>query len=393
MRQKVYHHMQKLDTQPISRPGKEPGREHDPKLKFSTGNGRDFQVELRRRVDAFFQKTGQQQRDCPQMYLKTATIMISLVVLYTLLLTVASGWQAVLLCMLLGLVMAGIGFNIQHDGGHQGYSNRPWVNKLMAMTLDLIGGSSYNWHWKHGVFHHIYANITGHDNDLELGIFGRLTQYQPWLPFHRWQHLYLWLLYGLMPIKWHFYDDFHAVITGKMGNHTYPRPRGIDLAIFIAGKGLFFLLAFGIPLQFYSLGTVLIGYGITVFTLGIVLSVVFQLAHAVEEAAFPMPDPEGGYIENAWTIHQIETTVDFARHNPVVTWLLGGLNFQVEHHLFPKICHVHYPALSVIVEETCREYGVNYTHHQSITAGVVSHWRWLKRMGCPNTELMEASLR
>lgn len=354
------------------------------KLKF--GKGSDFQVELRRRVDEFFRTTGRRQRDCPQMYIKTFILLASLVSLYLLLVFVArTGWQSLPLAMLLGLVMAAIGFNIQHDGSHQAYSNSAWVNQLMAMSLDLIGGSSYNWHWKHIVFHHTYVNITGHDTDLDIDVFGRLTPHQQWLPLHRWQHLYLWPLYGLMPIRWHFYDDFHAVLTGQIGGHRYPRPKGWDLTIFLAGKAIFLLLAFGIPLQFHSLGVVLGIYGVTVFVLGIVLSVVFQLAHAVEEADFLVPCQDTGRINNAWTVHQIETTVNFARHNPVITWLLGGLNLQVEHHLFPKICHVNYPAMSSLVEEICQEFGVTYLQHSSVGAGIASHFRWLHRMGMPDT--------
>ncbi|MGB8698068.1 MAG: acyl-CoA desaturase [Thermosynechococcaceae cyanobacterium] len=352
----------------------------DQRLKFGKSN--DFQVELRRRVDEFFQHTGRRQRDCPQMYAKTAILLSCFASLYWLLVfVVQTGWQAILLAMLLGLAMAAIGFNIQHDGSHQAYSDRAWINKLMAMTLDLIGGSSYNWHWKHIVFHHTYVNITGYDTDLDIDGFGRLTPHQPWFPSHRWQHLYLWPMYGLMPIRWHFYDDFHAVFTGRIGGHRYPRPKGWELVIFWAGKAIFLLLAFGIPLQVHSLWKVLGCYGVTVFVLGLVLSVVFQLAHAVEEANFLVPCPETGRIDKAWTVHQIETTVNFSRRNPVITWLLGGLNLQVEHHLFPKICHVNYPALSYVVEETCREFGVTYLQHRSLWAGITSHFRWLHRMG------------
>lgn len=359
--------------------------ERNTKLKF--GKSSAFQVELRRRVDEFFQSTGRRQRDCPQMYVKTLILLVSLVGLYWLLVFVAqTWWQALPLAILLGLVMAAIGFNIQHDGSHQSYSNVAWINKLMATTLDLIGGSSYNWHWKHIVFHHTYVNITGYDTDLDIDKFGRLTPYQQWFSLHRWQHIYLWLLYGLMPIRWHLYDDFHAVFTGQIGEHRYPRPQGWELVLFLTGKAVFLLLAFAIPLQFHSFWVVLGIYGVTVFALGIVLSVVFQLAHAVEEADFLMPCRETGQIDNAWTIHQVETTVNFARHNPVITWLLGGLNLQVEHHLFPKICHVNYPAMSQLVEETCREFGISYLQHPSIGAGIASHFRWLQRMGMPNTK-------
>jgi linoleoyl-CoA desaturase len=127
-------------------------------------------------------------------------------------------------------------------------------------------------------------------------------------------------------------------------------------------------------------------YGVAALTLGLTLSVVFQLAHCVEEAEFPVPRPDTGRIDRAWAIHQVETTVDFSRSSRVLSWLLGGLNFQIEHHLFPRICHVNYPAMSRLVEETCREFGVRYTEHRSLGAGLASHFRWLQRMGIPSPE-------
>lgn len=354
------------------------------KLKFGKNNG--FQMELRRHVDEFFRESGRRQRDCPQMYLKTAIILSCFAITYVLLVFVAqTWWQALPLAILLGLTMAGIGFNIQHDAGHHGYSNRPWINKLMSMTLDLIGASSYLWHWKHAVVHHTYVNITGHDTDIDLGILGRLTPHQKRLAFHRWQHWYLWPLYGLMAIKWQLIDDFRDFARGRVGEHRIPRPRGWEIVIFFVGKGIFFALMFGIPLLFHPLWIVLIYYAVTAIVLGVVLSVVFQLAHCVEEAEFPMPQPGTGRIDNAWAIHQAETTVDFARRSRVVAWLLGGLNFQIEHHLFPRICHVNYPAISKAVEATCREFGVKYTQHESFRSGLASHYRWLRQMGTPGT--------
>lgn len=354
------------------------------KLKFGRDTG--FHSELRHRIDAYFHRTHLSQRDCPQMYLKTALILVAFATTYGLLVFFAqTWWQALPLAVLLGLETAAIGFNIQHDGGHQGYSNHGWVNQAMTLTLDLIGGSSYVWHWKHGVFHHMYTNITHYDADLEVGIVGRVSPHQPWLPIHRWQHIYLWALYGLMPIKWQLYDDFHDVISGRIGAQTFPRPQGWDLVKFLLGKGVFLILAFALPLMRHPLGVVLAVYVVVAIALGVVLSTVFQMAHCVEGVGFPLPLPNTGYMEDAWAIHQIETTVNFSRNNPVITWLLGGLNYQVEHHLFPRICHIHYPELAKIVEATCQEFGITYREHPSFIGGVVSHARWLQRMGASST--------
>jgi linoleoyl-CoA desaturase len=267
-----------------------------------------------------------------------------------------------------------------HDASHGAYSDSPLVNRLMSMSLDLVGGSSHFWHWKHVVFHHTFVNVAGYDTDINLAGLGRLTPHHPRAPMHRWQHWYVWLLYGAMAMKWHLYDDFRLVINGRMGEHVVPGPRGRQLAIFVAGKVAFLTLAFGLPLLFHPLWVVAGVYVLTASVLGLVLGTVFQLAHCVEEADFPL-DSSPGRIENAWAVHQVETTVDFAPRSIAASWLLGGLNFQIEHHLFSRICHVNYPAIAPIVERTCAEFGVRYNQKGTMAAAVRSHYRWLRRMG------------
>jgi linoleoyl-CoA desaturase len=355
------------------------------KLKFN--NSDRFVRELRKRVDAYFEKTGRRKRDCPSMYFKTATILAWFLSAYLLLLFVASSWWTVVpLAIVVGLATAAIGFNIQHDAGHRAYSDRQWVNKAMSLTLDLMGGSSYLWDWKHNSIHHTYPNIEGQDDDINVGILGRLSPHQPRYWFHRLQGIYLWLLYGFLAIKWHLFDDFYNVAVGKIGTHKIPRPKGKDLVIFIAGKVAFFSMAFFIPMLLHPWWAVLGVYAMSAFTSGVVLAVVFQLAHCVEEADFPAPviAADGSQrMESDWALHQVQTTVNFARQNPVLCWFLGGLNFQIEHHLFHRICHVHYPELSKVVEEVCREFGIRYAAHRSIFGAIASHWRWLVQMGRP----------
>lgn len=352
------------------------------RLKFNGDNV--FQRKLRRRVDAYFKHSGHTQRDSTRLYLKAALILATFVASYVLLVFfAATWWQGLLLSIVLGVATAQIGFNIQHDAGHQAFSERRWVNKCMAMTLDMIGGSSYVWHWKHAHFHHTYTNVDGYDSDINLGALARFSPQQKRHWHHRWQHVYLWVLYGLTAVSWHLHDDFRDVITGTIGKRRFPRPRGKDLAVFVIGKLVFFTLALGLPLMFHSLGAVLLCYGVAAVVAGLLLALVFQLAHAVEEAAFPAPHAPGR-MDTPWAIHQLETTANFSRHSRVITWLVGGLNFQVEHHLFPRICHIHYPAISAVVEATCREHGVPYHANSSFGAGLASHYRWLKRMGRPD---------
>jgi linoleoyl-CoA desaturase len=350
------------------------------RLEFGQDPG--FYKELTRRVDEYFATPGRRRRDCWQMYLKTVILLSCFVASYVLLVFVARTlWQGLLLTALLGLATAAIGFNIQHDGGHQAYSERRWVNRLMAWTMDLIGGSSYRWHWKHAVIHHMYVNIAGYDGDLNMGPLGRLAPNEKRSWFHRWQHLYLWPIYGLIAVKMQLVDDFRFVITGALDQHRVPRPTKGALVTFLVGRAVFFTWAFVIPLLFHPIGVVLFFYFVGSLVLGTAMVLVFIIPHLVADADFPLPRADTGKMETAWAMHQARVTVDFARDSRVLTWLLGGLNYHKEHHLFPLICHVNYPGMSKVVETTCVEFGVPYKSYRSFRAGIAAHYRWLRRMG------------
>jgi linoleoyl-CoA desaturase len=316
------------------------------------------------------------------MYLKSAVLLTWFAGSYALLVFVATTWwQAGLLALSLALAMAGIGFGIQHDANHNAYSGRQAINRLMGISLDMLGASSYLWRIKHNVAHHTYTNVESGDDDIDLGPLARLSPGQKHLGIHRVQRFYLWVLYGLLIPKWHFIYDFKNVAHAQIAGNRFARPRGWDLVSLIGGKAVFFSWAFVLPMSFHPWRVVLLFYAGISFLLGLVLSITFQLAHCVEDADFPAPPPDSVRLPNAWAIHQVQTTVDFARGNRLLTWYLGGLNFQIEHHLFPRICHVYYPQIAGIVEATCAEFGVRYTAQPTLRAALRSHWRWLCRMG------------
>jgi len=362
------------------------------RLKFAP-DADGFLSELKRRIDGYFTRTGKSPNDCWQMYLKTAIIMAGYLSSYILLVFFAQGpLQAISLAIVLAVSMAAIGFSIQHDGGHNAYSRYRTINKIAAWSLDLIGVSSYLWYWKHAIFHHTYTNVQGHDTDIDLGAAGRFSPHAKKYWFQRYQHIYLWAAYGLMSSRWHLFGDFRDLVAGNIPPHKYPRPKGWDLVLFFTGKIYSLAVAFAIPIMAgHEWWVVLLFYFMITSIIGVALSIVFQLAHCVEEADFPLPIPGTVKMENAWAVHQIETTVDFARTSWSLCWLLGGLNFQIEHHLFPKVCHIHYPAISKIVEGTCKEYGIRYAVHPTFWAGMKSHYRWLKRMGAPDPVTPQAT--
>jgi linoleoyl-CoA desaturase len=344
----------------------------------------EFQTALRRRADDYFRRTGRPRRGNRQIYLKAAILLTCFFLSCLALVFVAQNlWQALMPAVLLALSVTGIGFNIMHDGGHYAFSEHRWVNRLAAMTLDLIGASSYVWHWKHAIFHHNYVNITGHDPDIDLGIYARFTPHQKRLWFHRWQHLYMWVLYALVVVKFHLYSDFHHVIVGRIHTHAMPRPKGWSLATFVGWKTLFFVLAFGLPLFYHPIPAVLFFYAVVVLIMGIPLSVVFQLPHCTGRSDFPLPDETSLEMKNPWAVHQAQVTLEYDRHSCIRTWFFGGLNFHLEHHLFPSICHINYPGMSKVVEETCREFGVKYAEHRTFWTGLAEHYRWLREMGRP----------
>ncbi len=340
-----------------------------------------FHLELRRRMKAFLESTGRPTRGIPSVYLKSAILLGSMAGLYGLLVfAAATWWQAALLSALLGLVMAGIGFNVGHDGSHEAFSSRRILNRLAANAFDLMGASSCVWRVKHNRLHHTAPNVIGMDDDINIAPIGRLAPQQRHRWFHRLQHFYLWPLYGMLPLKWNLMDDFLAVAKGKIGPNPFERPRGATLAMFVGGKVVFFALAIGIPALFHPLWVVLLFYVTTSFVLGVTLSVVFQLAHCVEEAEFPGAEATG----SDWSKRQLDSTVDFAPRSRLLTWYLGGLNYQVEHHLFPRVCHALYPQMAGVVREVCAEHGVPHRANETLWNALRSHYRWLRRMGRPD---------
>jgi linoleoyl-CoA desaturase len=350
-------------------------------VKFGHG---PFHAELKRRVDRYFVDHELDRRDSPRFFLKMATILCWFVASWVVLVFVAhSWWLASLAAISGGLALAGIGFSIGHDGGHGATSHHRWLNRVAAFSFDFIGASSYMWRWKHNVMHHSYPNIAGLDDDINTGILARLAPHQKLRRMHRFQHIYMFGVISLLAMKWQLFDDFRNVARGRIGVKHLPRPRGWSAFGFAAGKIVCLAWAFAIPIfvAHHAVWHVAIFYLLLMGVAGFTLAIVFQLAHCVEGTTFV--GSAASRIPTEWAVHQIETAVDFARGSALWTWYLGGLNFQIEHHLFPQICHVHYRAIAPIVEQTCREFGVRYLTHDRMSGAIASHYRWLRLMGRP----------
>lgn len=283
----------------------------------------------------------------------------------------------------LGLAMAGIGFCIMHDANHGAFARTRLVNRLAAHSLDVIGGSSYVWRVKH-LAHHTYTNVADHDPDIDALPFARFEPSQARRTWHRYQHLYVWLLYAFVTVRWQAVTDFTFLARGSVGRSRFRRPRGWDLAGLVAGKAFFVAWAVLIPLQLHSAEHVLLVFAIVSAVASLALTVTFQLSHCLEEAATLAPD--AGSETHEWHVHQVLATANFAPRNRLIRWYVGGLNHQIEHHLFPRVPHTLHPQLADIVRRTAVDCGMPYTAHPTTWTALRSHTRWLRQMGAAATE-------
>jgi len=343
---------------------------------------RSFHTELRTRINQYFEESGRQTTGDFRIVLKAVILIGAVLALYTHLVffTPPTVW-ALLECVLLGCTIAGIGFNVMHDGAHGSFSNHPWLNKVASFTLNVMGGSSYMWNAKHNLIHHTYTNIEGHDDDIDIRPFMRMTAEQPRYRLHRFQHLYFWFLYCMLYISWIFVMDYQKYFKRQIGDAPLRPMETSDHLVFWGFKALNLVLYVGLPIYMVGFLPWLTGFVLSAAVAGFVLSIVFQLAHTVEETAFPVPHAVTNKLEDEWAIHQVRTTANFATENWLVSWLVGGLNFQIEHHLFPKISHVHYPAISKIVQQVCDEFNIKYTNYARTRSAVASHVAFLRQMG------------
>jgi linoleoyl-CoA desaturase len=337
-----------------------------------------FQEDLRRRVTRYFTASKKLQTGNWRLYLKSAILFSSVFVCYRYIVFVpTASWITLVLCALLGALFSLIGFNIMHDASHGSYSKRKWINFAMGLSLEMMGNSSYLWKRKHNIIHHTYTN-TAEDDDIDLPPFLRIRSDQPKRWFHKYQHYYAPALYAILYLYWVWYTDFKKYFTRKIGGHAIPPMRWWEHGIFWSSKLFHGTVMIAIPIEHFG-EWALLGYAVFALTCGFIISIVFQLAHVVEGADFPTPD-ETGVIRSSWAVEQVRTTSNFAQKSVIAFWLFGGLNHQIEHHLFPKIAHVHYRKIAKIVRSACAEYGITYS---SLPLGkaIASHFRMLKACG------------
>ena len=337
---------------------------------------------LKTRVAQYFDETALESKGNTQLFAKAALILAGLVALYIHLVFFTPAWYFALPeCIVLGLFITGTGFNVMHDGSHGSFSTSPWMNTLAGGTLECLGGSAYIWKVKHCMIHHSFTNVEGVDDDINIGYLMRVNQHQQRLWMHRFQHLYCWFLYMMVYIVWVFQVDYQRYFTGRVGPVAMPRMKPADHVQFWIGKIVNAFLYLVIPIYRLGVAHALIGAGVTMAAAGVALTVDFHPAPTGEGPEYPLPDMPQNVLPDEFAIHQIATTANFATRNRAITWMVGGLNFQIEHHLFPRIAHVHYPKISRIVRQVCEERDIAYVEHTTFRKAVAAHIRHLRTMG------------
>ena len=354
-------------------------------LRFSRKDPKKFFITLNKRVNEHFKNLNTAKTGNWKLYIKTIFMLALVVTPYFLILfTEFNAWIKLLFALAMGVGIAGVGMNVMHDGNHGSFSKIPWINKLMGSSIYILAGNVHNWKVQHNILHHTYTNIHGHDEDLEAGRIIRFSKHSKWLPMHKFQHLYSVLLYGLLTINWAISTDFQQTYRFLKRKITYRKALQPirQWVILIFTKVLYASIWIVVPMLFLEMAwwKILIGFFVMHYTAGLILSVVFQLAHVVEDTINPIPD-ETGEIENTWAIHQLFTTANFAPKNWIVNYYTGGLNHQIEHHIFPNISHVHYNKIAEIVKKTAKEYHVPYHEHKTFFAALRSHFSMLNKLG------------
>ncbi len=356
-------------------------------VKFAPKGQDDFYTTLKARVQEYFTSNNISPYSNTAMYIKTAVMLSMYFVPYLIIvtgLTASHLWLFYGLCLLMGAGIVGIGTSVMHDSNHGAYAHNKTVNTLLGGVLNLLGGYARNWRIQHNILHHTYTNIEGLDQDIEAGVLLRMSPAKPLLKHHKYQHIYAWFVYSLMNLYWVTAKDYIMLVryrkSGLLAKEKISFARGIlELTLL---KVVYVLYMIVLPVLFSGIAWqhIVLGIVLMQFIAGFSLACIFQPAHVIETSDFAEPDDKRK-MENNWAVHQILNTADFAPNNKLVCWYIGGLNFQIEHHLFPHICHIHYPRIARIVAAVAAEHGIPYQVMPTFRSALYAHGKMLKILG------------
>jgi linoleoyl-CoA desaturase len=357
-------------------------RLHPTAAEQEVRRSREFGREVKSLVADHFARTGVSPHADAGMICKSLVMAGAYFGSYAALLAGHLAWPwAWLLCVVMGFSLAGLGFSVAHDALHGAYSAHSRVNGLLGLAFETLGGNGYAWSLSHNGAHHSFPNISGYDEDVDISPLLRLSPHSPRRRFHRFQHLFAFGLYALATLNWAFVKDYAYFLRSGPSRDGRRPPCAAAWARLLLGK-LMFYSGMTVPFLLMSAPVWRIALGLLTIhlTAGLIMGTVFQLAHAVEGADH-VAASGAGCAKATWAAHQLRTTSDFARGDRLLAWYLGGLNYQVEHHLFPRVCHVHYAAISRIVEAAALRHGLPYNDIPTFRQAIGSHYRTLRTLG------------
>jgi linoleoyl-CoA desaturase len=346
----------------------------------------EFTRTLRARVDAYFAESGLKPSGDARVWPKTGVMLALYFVPWALIAfgVTGAGWGFWAAEVAMGLGLAGVGLNVLHDANHGSLTASKKMNDAISMVVDFIGGNSVMWRIQHNVLHHTFTNVDGLDEDIAVPYVMRFSPTRPHHFFHRFQWLYAWGFYAIMTLYWLTIKDFVSLMRYKKSGmlarsgSTFGRVLGWLLVTKVVQFGY----VLGLPMVFsgLSVGQILLGWVVMHAVSGLCLAAIFQPAHVLEDHAFAEAEQGGLLPADAFT-HQLQTTANFGTRSRLLTWLCGGLNHQIEHHLFPNVCHVHFRKLAPIVRKTAEEFGLPYRSNTSFAEALWLHTRMLWQLG------------
>ncbi|MEQ9404987.1 MAG: acyl-CoA desaturase [Cyclobacteriaceae bacterium] len=356
-------------------------------VRFKNNLHEEFNKTLNQRVNQYFKNSKYGRYGNVEMVIKTIFMFCLYFVPYFMFLLgiVENVWVFYLMAILMGFGKAGIGLSVMHDANHGAYSKKKWINKLIGYSLNVVGANATNWKIQHNVKHHTYTNVSGMDEDISpKGGILRFNPHSKIKPHHKWQYIYAWFFYGLMTMSWIIVKDFIQLAEYSKDGllKTQVKSKALAWIWLILTKVFYYSYILALPILFASIGWghIIGGFFVMHYVAGFVLAVIFQPAHVIEGNTFE-DATDKDTIEENWAVHQLKTTCNFAQKNKILSWYVGGLNYQVEHHLFPNICHVHYRKISKIVRRTAEEYNIPYHSYPTFMSALVSHGRMLYALG------------
>jgi linoleoyl-CoA desaturase len=359
-------------------------------VRFAPRGENGFYETVTGRVKNYFIASGVSPYANAQMWIKTIFMLLLYFVPYGIMVSgagSASAWWFLGCWFLMGWGMSGIGTAVMHDANHGTYSPNKKINNFISQIIGVIGGYAATWRIQHNTLHHTYTNIAGMDEDIEAMQLIRLSPRQPWRPLYRYQHLYAWFFYMIMTLYWMTAKDYVQAVRYKKHDLLIRQKVSLEQALvrITLYKIFYYSYIMVLPLIFSGMPwwLVIVGFLLMHFTAGLFLSCVFQPAHVMEESAYAAPVISGGQkrMEDSWAIHEVVNTTNFAPRSHVFSWFVGGLNYQIEHHLFTGICHVHYKKIVPVVQSAIKEFNLPYHVQPTFLKALLEHARMLKKLG------------